>query len=61
MNNRPAMMTGLRPRRSPAGPADSAPTMIPTLDMTKAEAKAGGGTFHACAKAGAAMPIELRS
>ena len=54
-------MTGLRPSRSPIGPDARAPTMMPTLDMTKALAKAAGGTFQACDSDGAAMPIALMS
>jgi hypothetical protein len=53
LNNeaRPKIVTlasnnGLRPTRSPIGPAARAPTMTPTLDHTKAVENAGGGRFH---------------
>ena len=54
-------MTGLRPRRSPAGPDARAPTITPTFDMTNALANAAGVTFQACDSDGAAIPIELMS
>ena len=60
-NTRLATSTGLRPRRSPAGPDSRAPTMMPTLDITKVLAKAAAGMCQASRNAGAAMPIALIS
>ena len=36
------MSSGLRPKRSPSGPEASAPTRMPTLDITKAMVKSFG-------------------
>ena len=52
---------GRRPMRSPIGPADRAPTMIPMLDHKKAVVKAVGGRCHALISAGTAQAIELMS
>src|SRR6266446_3841633 len=56
-----ASSKGLRPTRSPIGPAESAPTMMPMLDHRKAVVKAGPGRFQAWVKDGTVMPIELTS
>src|SRR6516165_12448513 len=56
-----ASNNGLRPTRSPIGPAESAPTMIPMLDHRKATVKAGPGRFQTCVRDGTAQPIELMS
>ena len=53
--------SGLRPMRSPIGPADSAPTMMPMLDHRKAVVKAGGGRCQAFFSTGTAQAIELMS
>ena len=60
---KPTLMisSGLRPKRSPSGPESSAPKRMPTLDITKAVVKAGGGTPHAFDSEGAAMPMVPRS
>jgi hypothetical protein len=52
---------GRRPQRSPIGPAERAPTMMPMLDHKNAVVKAGPGRFQACVSAGTAMPIEPMS
>ena len=41
-----ASSSGLRPKRSPIGPAESAPTMMPMLDHRNAIVNAGGGRCH---------------
>src|SRR5690349_8348168 len=46
--NRLAINSGFRPKRSPIGPAERAPTMIPMLDHKNAVVKAGPGRFQAC-------------
>jgi len=56
-----ASSNGLRPTRSPSGPADSAPTMMPMLDHRKAWVKAGPGRFQACVSDGTETPIALTS
>ena len=56
-----ASSSGLRPTRSPIGPADRAPTMMPMLDHRKAWVKAGPGRFQAWVSDGTATPIELMS
>ena len=53
--------SGLRPTRSPIGPALSAPTMMPMLDHRKAWVKAGPGRLHKWVSDGTATPIELMS
>src|SRR5580704_10619892 len=53
--------SGLRPRRSPSGPDSSAPTRMPTLDITKAMVNSGGATPQAFESEGAAMPMVPRS
>src|ERR1700761_3276126 len=53
--------SGLRPRRSPSGPDASAPTRMPTLDITKAMVKSGGGKPQPLDSEGAAMPMVPRS
>ena len=53
--------SGLRPKRSPSGPDNSAPTRIPTLDITKAVVNSGGATPQAFESEGAAMPMVPRS
>jgi hypothetical protein len=53
--------SGLRPTRSPIGPADIAPSRIPMLDHKKATVNAGPGRFHACVSDGTAMQMELTS
>src|ERR1700750_2476031 len=60
---KPTLITssGLRPKRSPSGPDSSAPTRMPTLDITKAEVNSGGATPQAFDSEGAAMPIVPRS
>ena len=60
---KPTLMTssGLRPKRSPSGPESSAPTRMPTLDITKAMVNCGGGTPQAFDSEGAAMPMVPRS
>ena len=52
---------GLRPIRSPIGPADRAPTMMPMLDHRNACVNAGGGKPHALINDGTAQAIELTS
>jgi hypothetical protein len=56
-----ASSNGLRPTRSPIGPAVRAPTMTPTLDQTNAVANAGGGKFQTWVSDGTAQPIEPTS
>ena len=53
--------SGRRPVRSPIGPAESAPTMMPMLDHKNATVKAGGGKCQARISDGTDQPIELRS
>jgi hypothetical protein len=53
--------SGLRPTRSPIGPADSAPTMMPMLDHRNAVVKAGPGRFQTWVKDGTAHATELMS
>jgi hypothetical protein len=53
--------SGLRPIRSPIGPATSAPTMMPMFEKRKASAKTCGARFHACVNSGTAQPIEPTS
>ena len=53
--------SGLRPTRSPIGPALSAPTMMPMLEKAKAEVSSAGFTPHALMIAGAARPTADRS
>ena len=52
---------GLRPTRSPIGPAERAPAMMPMLDHRNACVKAGPARFQACVSAGTVTPIELMS
>jgi len=56
-----ASSSGLRPTRSPMGPAASAPTTTPMLDQTNAVENAGGGRFQAWVSDGTAQPIEPTS
>ena len=56
-----ASSSGLRPKRSPIGPEESAPTMTPRLDHRKASEKADGGRSQAWVKDGTAQPIEPTS
>ena len=52
---------GLRPIRSPIGPAERAPTRIPMLDHRKAVVNAGPGRCQAWVSDGTETPIELMS
>jgi hypothetical protein len=56
-----ASNSGRRPNRSPIGPADSAPTMMPILDHRNAVANADGGRCHSRISDGTAQATELRS
>ena len=56
-----ASSKGFLPRRSPIGPAESAPTMMPMLDHRNAVVNAGGGRCHSWISEGTDQPIELRS
>ena len=56
-----AINSGRRPKRSPIGPADNAPTMMPMLDHKNAMVNAGGGRCHKWISDGTAQPIELMS
>ena len=56
-----ASNSGLRPIRSPIGPAERAPTMMPMLDHRNAVVKAGPGRFQTWVSDGTAQPIELTS
>ncbi len=56
-----ASSNGLRPTRSPIGPAERAPTRMPMLDHRNAVVKAGPGRFQAWVSDGTAQPIELMS
>ena len=49
-----ASNNGLRPTRSPIGPAESAPTMMPMLDHRNAVVKAGPGRFQTWVSEGTA-------
>ena len=53
--------SGLRPKRSPIGPADSAPTITPIFDHRKASAKADGASCQTWVSDGTAQPIEPTS
>jgi hypothetical protein len=53
--------SGLRPKRSPIGPEESAPAMTPRLDHRKASANAGGASCQAWVSGGTAQPIEPTS
>ena len=55
------MSSGLRPKRSPSGPDSSAPTRMPTLDITNAIVNSAGATPHAFESEGAAIPMVPRS
>ncbi len=52
-----AIKSGLRPKRSPIGPATSAPAMIPILEKAKASANAAGGRLQTWVKSGTDQPI----
>jgi hypothetical protein len=52
---------GLRPTRSPIGPAARAPTMTPTLDDTNAVENAGDGKLQTWVSDRTAQPIEPTS
>ncbi len=52
---------GRRPKRSPIGPADSAPTMMPMLDHRNAVVNNAGGRCHERISDGTAQATELRS
>ena len=52
---------GLRPKRSPIGPAESAPTMMPMLDHRNAVVNNAGGRCQARISDGTAQATELRS
>ena len=56
-----ASSNGRRPKRSPIGPAERAPTMMPMLDHRNASEKAEGGRFQTWVRDGTAQPIELTS
>jgi hypothetical protein len=56
-----AISSGFRPKRSPIGPAERAPTKIPMLDHRNAVVNAGPGKFQACVSDGTETPIELTS
>jgi hypothetical protein len=56
-----ASSKGFLPTRSPIGPADSAPTMMPMLDHRNAWVKAGPGRPQAWVRDGTVTPIELMS
>ena len=53
--------SGLRPKRSPIGPASRAPAMMPMLDHRKASANAGGAMCQAWVSDGTDQPIEPTS
>ncbi len=56
-----ASSNGLRPKRSPIGPAESAPIMMPMLDHRNATVNDGGGRCQLWIRDGTAQPIELTS
>src|SRR5580704_12750079 len=56
-----ASSKGLRPIRSPIGPADKAPTMMPMLDHKNAVVNIGGGRCQISFSDGTAQAIELMS
>src|SRR5579885_322814 len=61
-NNRSARINkGLRPQRSPIGPADKAPARMPMLDHKNAPVKAGPGRCQRWVSCGTDTPIELTS
>jgi hypothetical protein len=53
--------SGRRPKRSPIGPAQSAPARMPMLDSKKAVVNIGGGRCQALIRDGTAQATELRS
>ena len=53
--------SGRRSNRSPIGPAESAPTMMPILDHRNAMANVDGGKCHSWISDGTAQATELRS
>ena len=53
--------SGLRPKRSPIGPASRAPAMTPIFDHRKASANADGATCQAWVSDGTDQPIEPTS
>ena len=53
--------SGRRPKRSPIGPADSAPIRMPTLDHRNAIVNIDGGRCHSRISDGTAHATELRS
>ena len=56
-----ASSSGRRPKRSPIGPAESAPTRMPMLDHRNAVVNIGGGRCQALISDGTAQATELRS
>ena len=56
-----ASNSGRRPKRSPIGPAESAPTRMPMLDHRNAIVNIDGGRCHAWISDGTAQATELRS
>ena len=53
--------SGRRPKRSPIGPAESAPTRMPMLDHRNAIVNIDGGRCQARISDGTAQATELRS
>ena len=49
---------GRRPKRSPIGPADSAPTMMPMLDHMNAMVNIAGGRCHSLISDGTAQATD---
>jgi hypothetical protein len=56
-----ASKSGRRPKRSPIGPAESAPTKMPMLDHKNAIVNIDGGRCHVWIKDGTAQATELMS
>ena len=52
---------GRRPKRSPIGPAERAPTRMPMLDHRNATVNIGGGRCHSRISGGTAQATALRS
>ena len=56
-----ASNSGRRPKRSPIGPAESAPTMMPMLDHRNAIVNVDGGRCQSRISDGTAQATEFRS
>ena len=56
-----ASSNGRRPKRSPIGPAERAPAMMPMLDQRNAVVNIDGGRCHSWISDGTAQATEFRS